>query len=417
MGRNGLEPCGILQVVHFSWISRLSAFGLSSPPFSPPVMADELAALYSKLSLKNNRTLTEKQIPPVKLVASSDAIELAVQGVTCLVTKVLGSQDYSCDALLTNMIKTWHCKETVEAELIGKNQFLLSFNLLSDEMRVLEGAPWTLYENLLVIVDYKGDISFNKLRFTNSPLWVHVFNVSAGLMTHSTAEFVANKIGSFMDVQTNAQGNCWGISIRVKVLVDITKPIPRMLEVDVNDEPLTLYFQYEKLPIMCFFCEKIGHLKKECDDRLLKGIALNAEDTWGAWLMYESNRKKSPASGRLRSAAEAKFQLESPNQHPNSTTIGIHSQTESPQIRPDPTKQSNLTIQIPTTSNPIQGKPNQNPIMLPLKPPIDINSSENILIDSTPAILVYPPPNNSVISDIQLPNDPYYHTKISIPKT
>ncbi|CAI9105681.1 OLC1v1004661C1 [Oldenlandia corymbosa var. corymbosa] len=125
-------------------------------------------------------------------------------------------------------------------------------------------------------------------------------------MTRSTAEFVANKIGSFMDVQTNAQGNCWGISIRVKVLIDITKPIPKMLEVEFNDEPLTLYFQ-----------------------------------------------KKSPASGRLRSAAEAKFRLKSPNQHPNSTTIRIHSQTESPHIRPDPTKQSNLTIQIQTTSNPI----------------------------------------------------------------
>ncbi|CAI9118130.1 OLC1v1019654C1 [Oldenlandia corymbosa var. corymbosa] len=92
-----------------------------------------------------------------------------------------------------------------------------------------------------------------KLRFTNSPLWVHVFNVPADLMTRLMAEFVANKIGSFMDVQTNAQGNCWGISIRVKVLIDITKPIPRMLEVEFNDEPLTLYFQYEKLPIMCFF--------------------------------------------------------------------------------------------------------------------------------------------------------------------
>ncbi|CAI9117650.1 OLC1v1019088C1 [Oldenlandia corymbosa var. corymbosa] len=316
----------ILQVVPFSWISRFSAFVQSSPPFSPPVTADELAALYSKLSLKNNLTLTEKQIPPDKLVASSDAIELAVQGVTYLVAKVLGSQDYSCDALLTNMINAWHCKETGETESIGKNQFLLSFNLLSDKMRVLEGAPWTLYENLLVIVDYKGDISFNKLCFTNSLLWVHVLNVPADLMTRSTAEFVTNKIGSFMDIQTNAQGNCWGISIRVKVLIDITKPIPRMLEVEFNDEPLTM---------------------------LLKGIALNAEDTWGAWLMYESNRKQSPASDRLRSATEAKFRLESPNQHPNSTTIGIHSQTEPPQIRRDPTKQSNLTIQIPTTSNPI----------------------------------------------------------------
>ncbi|CAI9106222.1 OLC1v1005326C1 [Oldenlandia corymbosa var. corymbosa] len=68
--------------------------------FTSLAMADELAALYSKLSLKPNVILAERNAHAIKLTATSEAIDLAVQGALCLAVKILGHLKKDCDERL-----------------------------------------------------------------------------------------------------------------------------------------------------------------------------------------------------------------------------------------------------------------------------------------------------------------------------
>ncbi|CAI9099404.1 OLC1v1036219C1 [Oldenlandia corymbosa var. corymbosa] len=134
-----------------------------------------------------------------------------------------------------------------------------------------------------------------------------------------------------------------------------------MLEVEFNDQPLTLYFQFEKLPIMYFFCGRICHVTKECDERLLKGIGLNKEDRWGTWLIFEDNQKSTPAASRLKPSLEQRFQLEHSNPDPETATISDQITPISPQIRSNLTTQSQQPTLNVTAPNLTQKDPQPNP--------------------------------------------------------
>lgn len=51
---------------------------------------------------------------------------------------------------------------------------------------------------------------------------------------------------------------------RVRVLLDINKPLRRYQMVKINDDSIEILFKYERLPYFCFWCGRISHAEKEC---------------------------------------------------------------------------------------------------------------------------------------------------------
>lgn len=73
-------------------------------------------------------------------------------------------------------------------------------------------------------------------------------------------------IGVCQEVQKKPSGSCLGIFMRVRVLIDITKPLRRGVKVQLGDEGKIswAYLQYERLPNFCYRCGKFGHVLREC---------------------------------------------------------------------------------------------------------------------------------------------------------
>lgn len=60
-------------------------------------------------------------------------------------------------------------------------------------------------------------------------------------------------------METNENGVGWGAFLRVRILLDITKPLVRGRLLKVQGRSVWIAFQYEKIPKFCFQCGVIRH--------------------------------------------------------------------------------------------------------------------------------------------------------------
>lgn len=68
---------------------------------------------------------------------------------------------------------------------------------------------------------------------------------------------MGDEINSVEEVDTDEDGNCIGEIVRLRISVDITKPLQKMLEVETNEDGnIPIPILYESLPDF-FFCTSI----------------------------------------------------------------------------------------------------------------------------------------------------------------
>jgi uncharacterized protein involved in high-affinity Fe2+ transport len=96
------------------------------------------------------------------------------------------------------------------------------------------------------------------------------------MMNKVMGEAIGAEIGEFMDVETQEDGSAVGRVLRMKVHLDVRKPLTRgvMLRVEEKDgveRPLWCPVASEYLPDFCYTCGIIGHIDKVCEKKLQKG--------------------------------------------------------------------------------------------------------------------------------------------------
>jgi hypothetical protein len=78
--------------------------------------------------------------------------------------------------------------------------------------------------------------------------------------------------------------------MRIKVKMNITKPLMRGTMVQIDDEGRTSWcpFAYEYMPDFCYICGVIGHVDRECKIKLNKG----EKAQFGAWLKADMETRR-----------------------------------------------------------------------------------------------------------------------------
>ena len=134
---------------------------------------------------------------------------------------------------------------------------------------------------------------------------------------------------------------CLGTFIRVRVIIDISKPLKRILNVRLGTgkELVTILLKYEHLPELCFHCGLLGHPLKECPERgALQGDILKLK--YGAWIKAPipssgkstlQNKRRRPSSGLASHALP----------HGNPTNSQPHASTSKTRQKPLPNRQHN----------------------------------------------------------------------------
>ncbi|KAL5782425.1 hypothetical protein ACOSP7_007454 [Xanthoceras sorbifolium] len=174
----------------------------------------------------------------------------------CLVGKLLTSRLTNRDPFRSLIARIWRTTQAVEVETVGDNVYAFHFQNNFDRKRVLmEVFQWTDF-------------------------WIQIHNVPLICMSKNIGLMLEKRLGKVKDIDVGAFGDYFGKFLRVKISVDVKKPLKRILCVKLEGmkEEKILLLKYERLLKYSFCCSLIGHSFRECpnDDETL-GIVCNSE--------------------------------------------------------------------------------------------------------------------------------------------
>ncbi|KAL5734837.1 hypothetical protein ACOSP7_032698 [Xanthoceras sorbifolium] len=238
--------------------------------------AEEVATLCASLSLMEASTLATRIEGKLKEVGDR---KLSL----CLVGKIWTNKQVNREAFRATIPKIWRTKQEVQVEVLQENIFVFHFRTYEDRQRVLSGGPWSFDRCLLVLEEPEGAGHIHSMTFRKVKFWIQVYNAPLVCMNKEVGSFLENKIGELCEIDVGATGDCLGKYLRVRVKIDITKPLQRCLKIDLGaDEETILLLRYERLPDHCFHCGLVGHTVRECViANKQKG---EVDHSFGAWL-------------------------------------------------------------------------------------------------------------------------------------
>lgn len=180
-----------------------------------------------------------------------------------------------------------------------------SFYHWRDKDRVLGGQPWHFDRVALLLTDMDKAEKPSDLQFFALPIWARVYDVPfQGRSNEVNIRILGEKIGAYIDFDRT---ECLGMekSLRIRVAIDVRYPLKKHVTIKLRGgEMCVCPVKYEKLPMVCFYCGKLGHGTNECKDTF--GVDSPIKH-YGAWMKAspwrpmrtEENKEKGGGKGMM----------------------------------------------------------------------------------------------------------------------
>lgn len=246
-------------------------------------MADDLANLWANLSLSEGED-GELEIQQTEVKG------IITRGNSCIVGKLLSERLVSKETIRSTLLSWWRPKGTLTFKILGGNLFLIEFEEARDKARVLEGRPWDFEGYLFLVEDFDGRISPSELTFDRASFWVRMTNLPLACMEREVDFKLGASVGRVEEVDTDKDGVGWGEFLRVKINIDLYKPLSRSRMIKFDGKSRLVGFKFERLPKFCYHCGVICHGVEGC---LKRSMLWNQEvSQFGPWLCANSPTRR-----------------------------------------------------------------------------------------------------------------------------
>ena len=160
------------------------------------------------------------------------------------------------------------------------NLYTLQFSCLGDWERVMEDGPWTFKGKAVVIEPYDGFTRPSSIVLNKIEMWIQIHDLPE-LFFHMIKSLAA-MVGDFIFAEPKSQ-DFEGIFFRVRVKVDVTKPLKNAVSLVVKKKREIFRVKYERLTDWCAVCGMLGHLFKECGNGIHPPPALVFKNLKADW--------------------------------------------------------------------------------------------------------------------------------------
>jgi len=237
----------------------------------------------------------------------ADEIEPIIhRGKVCLIGKLMAERIVPKEYFRVPLLKIWRPVGTVSFQVVGGNIFVTEFEEEGDKIRVMEGRPWIFYGNLISLAEFDGLTSPTAISFEHAVFWVRMYNLPLACMGKAAGQKIGASVGVVEAVDVHDDDPGWGKYLRVKIRLDLSKPLSRGRMLHIQDRSIWIAFKYEKLPNYCYQCGVILHGQKCCHrDGSRRSPGTEEDQPYGPWLrvIFLSRRlPHSPGRGSLGKA-------------------------------------------------------------------------------------------------------------------
>ncbi|KAK2647882.1 hypothetical protein Ddye_015371 [Dipteronia dyeriana] len=143
--------------------------------------------------------------------------------------------------------------------------------------------------------------------FDRTEFWVQIHNAPLMCMTRDIGRFLGSIIGDVVDIDGSDSGSFPSNFLRVKVIIEIDKPLRRCLRVNVLGDGMEsiMLLKYKRLPSFCFRCGLLRHTIRECPDCLNGSmVRIGEELIYDLWMRAPAPVKNTGFWGRQRESRE-----------------------------------------------------------------------------------------------------------------
>ena len=227
----------------------------------------------------NGLTISHKEGPKFRL--HNDMATF----VFIIAAKFLTKRALNINAIAATFTPLWRSKNGFKIKHLGNHVVLFTFDSKTEVDNILANEPWRFDKHLMVLRRYDGVSEVQQMDFNLTPFWVQVHGIPMKFMNQTVAEGLCETVGVVQN-QSNTKTVESGGFMRVKVLVDISQPLCRgkVLTLD-DDKELRVFFRYERLPNICYWCGCLTHNDRDCEQWIdNEGTLDEADREFGPWI-------------------------------------------------------------------------------------------------------------------------------------
>ncbi|XP_019106198.1 uncharacterized protein LOC109135534 [Beta vulgaris subsp. vulgaris] len=148
----------------------------------------------------------------------------------------------------------------LELYLVGKVLIVRTYNFealkrtLNQVWAISNGALFcSIDQNLVLLNEIDPEVQPSNINLTFCPFWVRLYNMPMGFRSDRHVRAVGRSMGEVLEVESD--GSRWHKSARIRILLDVTKPLRRVQRIALkNGESTLVELKYERLPTFCYVC-------------------------------------------------------------------------------------------------------------------------------------------------------------------
>jgi hypothetical protein len=211
---------------------------------------------------------------------------------TFLAAKFLTRRTLNVEAVARTFKPLWRTDHGFTVRDMNDNRLVFVFEDAADRERVMMGEPWAYDKHLVILKHIEEDEAIEEVAFCETAFWVQLHGLPVRKMTFEVVTAICSSLGKIDHVSegdANAEG---GMAMRVRVIMDITKPLCRGRKIRLEKgKELWISFKYERLPNFCYWCGHVSHSDKDCPYWLRNKDSLRIEEQqFGQWLRASTER-------------------------------------------------------------------------------------------------------------------------------
>jgi hypothetical protein len=215
------------------------------------------------------------------VIGAQEAKEYQKDARWLAIGKVHTNRSFSADALFEKMKSIWNLARDPICREAGENLFIFQMHCLADWKKVVHQGPWTFRGFGLLVEDYDGLSDPEEFNFGGMHVWAQIHGIPELYRKLEVVDDLARRVGKVKEVQMSPKLFYEGNYVRIRVRIDVAKPMLRFTSLSLPEGRKRLPVKYEKVPFFCKRCGLFGHGHEECGD----GVWEENQLQYGNWML------------------------------------------------------------------------------------------------------------------------------------